>query len=294
MNSRDVLTSGNFLWPQGLSSLSFDKSFFLRPDFSVESFLAHHLKQGITLETLKDDLNVHDKVLASTLVQLVDRDYNDFLNLSTNLHGLDKPVAGTCETLLEYGQVLKEKRVRVDEILAEVRKYEGKLREISKRRSELRMLKECLVLSKLVRNCKDDVIVSRSIAKFMVKRSKIPKNDMLENAKLECDYVGNKLLEKSQDDLKEACEAKSFEKCLKSLNIFENLDQIDAAKQSLSLVLLQPIINPILENVLLDIDNNLDVFHKIIKVLEESFIEEMIGDEALVLADRCLYTDLQS
>ena len=45
---------------------------------------------GSGLETLRDHLGVYLKILRSAMIELINRDYADFVNLSTNLTGLDR------------------------------------------------------------------------------------------------------------------------------------------------------------------------------------------------------------
>ena len=57
------------------------------------------------LEALRDDLGVYLKILRSAMIDLINRDYADFVNLSTNLTGLDKLI----DTLKEpLGQLREE------------------------------------------------------------------------------------------------------------------------------------------------------------------------------------------
>lgn len=51
----------------------------------MDSFLGTHTQRGITLEVLKDDLATYRKILQSALVQLIDREYADFVHLSSSL-----------------------------------------------------------------------------------------------------------------------------------------------------------------------------------------------------------------
>jgi hypothetical protein len=46
------------------------------------------------LEMLRDDLGVYLKVLRSAMIELINKDYADFVNLSSNLNGLDKAING--------------------------------------------------------------------------------------------------------------------------------------------------------------------------------------------------------
>ena len=63
----------------------------IQPNFDVDSFLAHY-KREYSLERLKDDLNVFLKVLELSMSELINKDYPDFVNLSTNLVDLDKAI----------------------------------------------------------------------------------------------------------------------------------------------------------------------------------------------------------
>lgn len=44
------------------------------------------------LETLRDDLALYLKILRSAMIELINKDYADFVNLSTNLVGMDKAI----------------------------------------------------------------------------------------------------------------------------------------------------------------------------------------------------------
>ncbi|VDN36697.1 unnamed protein product [Dibothriocephalus latus] len=45
---------------------------------------------GISLESLHDSLLQYFNILKNSLVELINQDYADFVNLSTNLFGLEK------------------------------------------------------------------------------------------------------------------------------------------------------------------------------------------------------------
>nr|XP_053634651.1 uncharacterized protein LOC128690109 [Cherax quadricarinatus] len=75
----------------GTSSLCFDKDDFMKDDFSVDNFVRVHQAAGSGgLESLRDDLGVYLKILRNAMIELINRDYADFVNLSTNLTGLDR------------------------------------------------------------------------------------------------------------------------------------------------------------------------------------------------------------
>ena len=56
----------------------------LQKDFDVDKFVIECRKR-VPLETLRDDLAVYLKILKSAMIELINKDYADFVNLSTNL-----------------------------------------------------------------------------------------------------------------------------------------------------------------------------------------------------------------
>ena len=55
----------------------------------MDEFIAKHRRAGIPLETLKEDLSLYLEVLETAMYDLINRDYQDFVSLSSNLVGLD-------------------------------------------------------------------------------------------------------------------------------------------------------------------------------------------------------------
>lgn len=73
------------------SSLCFPKDIFYAQTLDVDSFLAHY-RRDYSLERLKNDLSIFLKVLELSMSDLINKDYPDFVNLSTNLVDLDKAI----------------------------------------------------------------------------------------------------------------------------------------------------------------------------------------------------------
>ncbi|KAL5268859.1 hypothetical protein ACHWQZ_G002633 [Mnemiopsis leidyi] len=64
---------------------------FFEENFDVDTFLALNRK-SFTLESLKKDLENYSTTIQNSLVELINRDYADFVNLSTNLVGVDQTI----------------------------------------------------------------------------------------------------------------------------------------------------------------------------------------------------------
>lgn len=53
-------------------------------DFDVDQFVAECRKQ-VQMEEMREDLELYYKLLKTAMVELINKDYADFVNLSTNL-----------------------------------------------------------------------------------------------------------------------------------------------------------------------------------------------------------------
>lgn len=73
-----------------LPSNAVERSAFTATDFDPDTFLSSRRHLG--LERMKTELNTHLKSLKTELVELINCDYQDFINLSTNLKGVDKDI----------------------------------------------------------------------------------------------------------------------------------------------------------------------------------------------------------
>lgn len=78
----------------------------------MDEFLHEH-RNAAGLEEMRDDLGVYLKVLRSAMIELINEDYVDFVNLSSNLVGLDQSIDGIQSSL---GQ-LKEEIIMIKQML---------------------------------------------------------------------------------------------------------------------------------------------------------------------------------
>ncbi|KAG0489862.1 hypothetical protein HPP92_006725 [Vanilla planifolia] len=107
--------------PSGDSEpLWFKKSSFLRPDFDPESYIAD-LRSFVPLESLGAELRSHLAALKSELVELINRDYADFVSLSTRLVDVDSSVARMRAPLAEFRDKVASLRTVLDNSLLSLR-----------------------------------------------------------------------------------------------------------------------------------------------------------------------------
>jgi hypothetical protein len=74
---------------RGHQQLCFARDAFTQPSFKVESFISS-CRTRMPLENVLIDLNEFATSLDNELLDLINKDYADFVNLSSNLVGIDK------------------------------------------------------------------------------------------------------------------------------------------------------------------------------------------------------------
>jgi len=76
-------------------NLCFKEDEFLDKNFSVDKFVTK-CKDHVSMSTLREDLETHYKSIQLALIELINRDYADFVSLSSNLIDFN----GTCSEVL--------------------------------------------------------------------------------------------------------------------------------------------------------------------------------------------------
>lgn len=99
--------------------------FFLQKDFDVDQFVIE-CRRKVPLESLRNDLQKYLDLLQDSMIEIINKDYADFVKLSTNLVSLEKSVNGLKEPLTIIREKLQESQseleVRVFEIESKLQK----------------------------------------------------------------------------------------------------------------------------------------------------------------------------
>lgn len=80
---------GTYFWLELLTYSLLSFLFHFQPDFDVDHFVSDCRKR-VQLEELREDLELYYKLLKTAMVELINKDYADFVNLSTNLVSVTK------------------------------------------------------------------------------------------------------------------------------------------------------------------------------------------------------------
>uniref|UniRef100_A0A674CYZ6 Conserved oligomeric Golgi complex subunit 2 n=1 Tax=Salmo trutta TaxID=8032 RepID=A0A674CYZ6_SALTR len=105
--------------PKGPDSLCFDKDVFMKDDFDVDQFVAD-CRKHVQLEEMREDLEMYSKQLKTAMVELINKDYADFVNLSTNLVGMDKALNQLSVPLCQLREEVLNLRTSVSEVVKAV------------------------------------------------------------------------------------------------------------------------------------------------------------------------------
>ncbi|XP_017319955.1 conserved oligomeric Golgi complex subunit 2 [Ictalurus punctatus] len=102
--------------PKGPDSLCFNKDEFMKDDFDVDKFVADCRKR-VQLEEMRQDLEHYYRLLKTAMVELINKDYADFVNLSTNLVGMDKALNQLSVPLGQLREEVLSLRSSVNEVI---------------------------------------------------------------------------------------------------------------------------------------------------------------------------------
>lgn len=146
--------------PTGPDTLCFDKDEFMKEDFDVDHFVSDCRKR-VQLEELRDDLELYYKLLKTAMVELINKDYADFVNLSTNLVGMDRSLNQLSVPLGQLREEVLSLRSSVSEGILAVEERMSKQEDIRKKKmSVLRLIHVIRSVEKIEKilnsqSCKD-------------------------------------------------------------------------------------------------------------------------------------------
>lgn len=244
--------------PKGPPDLCFDTSSFTRESFSVDQFLQDHRNKA-TLETMRDDLGVYLKVLRSAMIDLINKDYADFVNLSSNLIGLDKaindiqlPLGQLREELLEVRQSLDGAASEISHQLSyrrELREHKRSLRSLNRVHTSLKKLKLLLNSTeyngKLEMHVLERVVSEYNQIEFHVLRCK---RDLSDSDYKVFEKVGERLIQCVDKLFLETVSSgeKGKADLLRVLSLYQSLDKLHVAEG----LYRKKVVSPAMENVI--------------------------------------------
>lgn len=136
--------------PLDAHPLWFKPASFLSPDFDSESYISE-LRTFVPFDTLRSELNNYLSSLNHELIDLINRDYADFVNLSTKLVDVDAVVVRMRAPLVELRDKIEQFRGSVEVSLLAIKNRLKQRSEAASARETLELLLDTFhVVSKVV------------------------------------------------------------------------------------------------------------------------------------------------
>ncbi|XP_077256451.1 conserved oligomeric Golgi complex subunit 2 [Temnothorax americanus] len=275
------MSNGNITLPKAPKDLCFSELDFVQENFDVDTFLQDHRKNG-KLETMRDDLGMYLKLLRSAMIDLINRDYTDFVNLSGNLIGLDKAINDLQAPLGQLKEeVMQVRQALDDEITAisanfndnlKIRERKQSLHSLQHVYKSLRKLSSILCMKTFMENpTKIDVLEQAAIElnqlKFHMSRCKsdISADQEKETIELESLYLT------CLNELFLACiHEKNSNLAIRCLRIYLTLDKMTNAEELVRHELVRPLIYNVIneENLQTDPLGLQSIYHRLLNILD--------------------------
>ncbi|KAJ1380468.1 Conserved oligomeric Golgi complex, subunit 2, N-terminal [Sesbania bispinosa] len=141
--------------PLDAHPLWFKPASFLSPDFDSESYISE-LRTFVPFDTLRSELNNYLSSLNHELIDLINRDYADFVNLSTKLVDVDAAVVRMRAPLVELREKIEQFRGSVEVSLVAIKNGLKQRSEAASARETLELLLDTFhVVSKVEKLIKE-------------------------------------------------------------------------------------------------------------------------------------------
>ncbi|CAH1637583.1 unnamed protein product [Spodoptera littoralis] len=247
-----------FTLPPAPRGLCFDRNDFVKTNFSVDNFLAEH-QNVASLETMRDDLGVYLKVLRLAMIELINKDYANFVNLCATLIGFDKaivkiqvPLGQLNDEVISVKQCLEDAMKELSLWMSQrhgLQKKKQLLKHYSQTINCLKTLDSILKTITLKKRQEQVALADRAAMQYNQLKFSIAKCDSIikPEHKLQYNEVGGKLIQTLNELLFNFWNNSDEENLLKTLITLASLDRVKESemlirKQAVA-PLLQDIIN---------------------------------------------------
>ncbi|XP_014225281.1 conserved oligomeric Golgi complex subunit 2 [Trichogramma pretiosum] len=158
------MANETFVPPKAPKDLCFNEINFVQTVFDTDKFLQEH-KANVSLEKLRDDLGIYLKILRSAMIELINRDYTDFVSLSSNLIGLDQAINNLATPLGQLKEEVKQVKQCLDDTITDMTNNLDKYQNIRDKRQSIHSLirfhKSITKLADILSSCDKNINTSK-------------------------------------------------------------------------------------------------------------------------------------
>mgnify|MGYP001173784982 FL=1 len=274
--------------PNCPTGLIFHREDFLHDGFTVDGFLAKYGESNF--EMLRDELGMYLQVLRVAMIELINDDYADFVNLSSNLVGIEDKIQAIENPLQDFKSQILDFQVHLNSIKVQLEDKLAKRQSLHEQRVALRNLEHIIVtlnkverLLKLNDNAGDDQGESLEITGDLVERvasdvnylnhclAKCESAPFVQEITPRINFIGDRLHSALAMQLMDALQDNNADVLKRCLRIYTTIDKVDQAEQ----LIRTKIITPYLEEVLSSASYHSDplglqgLCQKVLKIIPE-------------------------
>ncbi|XP_076243110.1 conserved oligomeric Golgi complex subunit 2 isoform X2 [Calliopsis andreniformis] len=270
----------NINLPRAPKDLCFTELDFVQDNFDIDTFLQEHRK-NTKLETMRDDLGIYLKLLRSAMIDLINRDYTDFVNLSSNLIGLDKainnlqiPLGQLREEVMQVRQTLDDEIATISNNINEskrIKEYKQSLFSLQHIYRSLDKLKSVLSLNTFLETSDKVDILEQAAAEFNQLQFHISrcKLDIISDKGKDKERLEHSYMTHLNEFFLACIQEKNSALLIRCLRIYVTLDKIMDAEELVKKEVVSPLIDSLMniENLQIDLLGLQSIYNRLLNIL---------------------------
>ncbi|KZC14477.1 PREDICTED: conserved oligomeric Golgi complex subunit 2 [Dufourea novaeangliae] len=274
------MSTDNINLPKAPKDLCFTELDFIQENFNVDTFLQEH-KKNSKLETMRDDLGIYLKLLRSAMIDLINRDYIDFVHLSSNLIGLDKaindlqaPLGQLREEVMQVQQTLDNEISVISANINEnkmIKEYKQSLFSLQHICKSLKKLSSILSLNTFLESpAKIDILEQAatefSQLQFHVSRCKL---DIIKDKQKESEQLEQSYMTHLNEFFLACVQEKNSVLLIRCLRIHVMLDKVKDAENLVKKEVVSPLVDSVvsMENLQADSLGLQSIYNRLLNIL---------------------------
>lgn len=277
-----------FTLPPGPPELCFDTNEFNRETFSVDDFL-HKYRNAGSLEQMRDDLGLYLKILRTAMIELINEDYQDFVNLSAELVGLDKRIDTIQEPLVALRNQIMAVKETLDTTMSHVLKLlddKKTIQNVEKKETDEAEISQSLTR---IRSLLDDnelvdlQLLERLSLDFVQLEHRLQTHKIEDDRKIEANELERRLLESLRTIFLSSLQERNIKAIERSLKLYQLLNKSTSAEE----VFKQDVVVPVMSKLISEtsLQNNpqglVGIYNRIIEFLKTKLVEILQAAKAV-------------
>lgn len=131
----------------------------------MDQFLQDHRRRA-NLEIMRDDLGIYLKTLRSAMIELINKDYTEFISLSTNLIDLDKRLDNIQSPIGQLSNHILQTREQLTNTIEEMNLYIKKKKELKLQKqvvANIKHIEHSMKILNQLHDCEDEAVLLERI-----------------------------------------------------------------------------------------------------------------------------------